>query len=228
MSLEVIENTNPVRILVVEDHRMLREGLIALLAKEEKYRIVGEAEDGREAIQLAVRSKPDVIVMDATMPGMGGIDAMIAIKKREPDIRVVILTIHKTEEQIRHALQAGADGYMIKTDSSAELKTCINSVVQGNRYLSPAVSNQLVNVLLNESRMGNGSEQAQTLESLSKREREVLKLAAEGYKNQAIAEYLAINIKTVEKHKTSMRRKLQLFTSGELTNFAVDHGLIDS
>jgi DNA-binding NarL/FixJ family response regulator len=166
--------------------------------------------------------------MDATMPGMGGIDAMIAIKKREPGIRVIILTIHKTEEQIRHALQAGADGYMIKTDSSAELKTCIDSVVTGNRYLSPAVSNQLVNVLLNENRSGNTDGEPQTLDSLSKREREVLKLAAEGYKNQAIAEYLAINIKTVEKHKTSMRRKLQLFTSSELTNFAIEHGLIDS
>lgn len=212
------------RIVIAEDHTILREGLKALLVSDSKFKVVGEAEDGRDAIRLAEKLAPDLILMDLSMPRMNGMDAIAEIKKRLSDIKIVVLTVHKTEEYILAALQAGADGYLLKDDTHAELMMAVKSVFSGKTYLSPAISEKVIEGYIEGRKTLKTST---SWDSLSRREREVLKLIAEGNKNKEIAEYLYLSLKTVEKHRSNLMKKLDLHNAATLTAFAIEKGLVN-
>lgn len=215
---------NPYRIVIAEDHRILREGLQALLSSHPEFEIVGQAEDGLEAIRCVESLSPDLILMDLSMPRMNGLEAIEDIKKRCPNTRIVVLTVHKTEEYILAALKAGADGYILKDANHTELALAINNVLGGRRYLSPGISERVIEGYLE----GKKSRQpASAYEMLTQREREILKLIAEGYKNKEVADYLCISLKTVEKHRANLIKKLDLHNAAALTAFAIEKGLIE-
>ncbi len=211
------------RVVIAEDHTIVREGLRFLLSAAPDLEIVGEAGDGREAIQCAERLKPDLIVTDLSMPRMNGMEAVREIKKRSAATKVLVLTVHKTEEYILAALQAGADGYLLKDSTHAELLMAVKHVLSGRRYISPGISDQVLEGYL-EGKKSGGVRTA--WDSLSAREREVLKLIAEGFRNKEIAEQLCISVKTVEKHRANLMGKLNLHNVQALTALAIEKGLI--
>lgn len=211
------------KIVIAEDHTILREGLRALLSSDPDCRVVGEAEDGREAVKCVEQLGPDLILMDLSMPKMNGIEAIREIKKRSPETRILALTVHKTEEFILEVLQAGADGYLLKDASSVELMMAIRSILGGKRYISPSVSQLVIEGYLDGKK---GFESGSPWNTLTKREREILKLIAEGYKNKEIADYLCISVKTVEKHRANLMKKLDLHSASALTAYAMERGLI--
>lgn len=211
------------RILIVEDHTLLRQGLQAMLSADPTLEVVGEAEDGRQALHLAGSLAPNLILMDLSMPGTNGTEAIVEIKKRHPEIRVLVLTVHKAEEYIRAALQAGADGYVLKHATRDELMLAVKSILGGKTYLSPDVAEKVVSGYLDG---GNGVNVPTAMESLTLREREVLKLIAEGHANRHIADYLCVSVKTVEKHRSNLMKKLDLHNAAGLTAFAIGRGII--
>ncbi len=212
------------RIVLAEDHTILREGLRALLSADPAFEIIGEAPDGREAVRCVEKLEPDLLLMDLSMPRMSGMDAIREIKKRYPDIKIIALTVHKTEEYLLATLQAGADGYVLKDATHDELVLAIKNVMGGKSYLSPGVSEKVIEGYLE----GKESNRARSpWETLSQREREVLKLIAEGYKNKEIAEDLCISLKTVEKHRANLMKKLDLHNAAALTVYAMQKGLVN-
>ncbi|MBW1795272.1 MAG: response regulator transcription factor [Deltaproteobacteria bacterium] len=210
------------RIVIAEDHTILREGLRSLLSSNPDFEIVGEAEDGRDAIRCIEKFKPDLVLMDLSMPKMDGLDAITEIKKQSPDTKVLVLTVHKAEEYVFASLKAGADGYLLKDATHAELTLAIESVLAGKPYISPGISEKLVAGYL-EGKKPLKAESS--WDSLTQRERQVLKLIAEGYKNKEIAGYLYISVKTVEKHRANLMKKLDLHNASALTAFAMEKGL---
>jgi len=210
------------RIVLVEDHTLLREGLRSLLAARPEFEVVGEAGDGLEAIAQVRRLKPDLVIMDLSMPKMNGVEALREIMRQHPGMKVIALTMHNSEEHVREALAAGAAGYVLKIVSHGELITAIGSVLAGKRYLSP----ELTKVMLDAHPDRDRSRGITSWESLTGREREVLKLIAEGYKSREIGEHLGISLKTVEKHRANLMRKLDLHSISAVTAFAAKKGLI--
>lgn len=213
------------RVLIVEDHTLLRAGLKALLTQDPDIEIVGEADNGRDAVQLIATLTPNLVLMDLSMPGMNGIEAIRDIKRRNPETRVLVLTIHKTEEYILESLRAGADGYILKDATHDELRVAIRSVLNGKTYLSPDVSGKVINGYLGA---GNSPATSSAWDSLTHREREVLKLVAEGHPNKFIADYYCLSVKTVEKHRSNLMKKLDLHNAAMLTAYAIEKGLVTS
>ena len=211
------------RIVIAEDHTILREGLRALISSQEDLEVVGEAGDGMEAVRQVEGLTPDLILMDLSMPKMNGVEAIREIRKRIPQTRILALTVHKTEEFILEVLQAGADGYIPKDASSNELMMAIRSVLMGKRYLCPSVSRVVIEGYLESRRT---PESTTPWDTLTKREREILKLIAEGHKNKEIADYLCISVKTVEKHRANLMKKLDLHSAAALTAYAMERGLV--
>ena len=211
------------RIVIAEDHTILREGLKALLSSSADLDVIGEAEDGREAVRLASDLKPDLMLMDLSMPRMNGIEAIKEIKKQHPDIKILILTVYKTEEYVLASLQAGADGYILKEANHAEFLLAIRNVLMGKHYLSPEISGKVIEGYLK----GQQDHAPVTVwDTLTSREREILKLVGEGYKNREIADDLCISMKTVEKHRENLMKKLDLHTASALTSYAIEKGLV--
>ena len=216
---------NRLRIVLADDHTILREGLRALLSADPNIDIIGEAQDGREAVRCVEKLGPDLLLMDLSMPRMSGLDAISEIKKRFPETKIIALTVHKTEEYLLTTLQAGAEGYVLKDATHDELVMAIHNVMAGKPYLSPGISGKVIEGYL------EGKEDSLSVSSwqkLSQREREVLKLIAEGYKNKEIAEELCISLKTVEKHRANLMKKLDLHNAAGLTVYAVEKGLVSS
>jgi len=211
------------RIVIAEDHTILREGLRALLSSDPELEVVGEAEDGQDAIRSVEKAKPALVLMDLSMPRMNGMDAIKEIKKRTPDTKILVLTVHKTDEYIVATLEAGADGYVLKDSTNAELKMAIKSVLGGKFYISPGISAKVIEGYLENKRPQRG---ATPWESLTAREKGILKLIAEGYKNKEIADFLCISVKTVEKHRANLMQKLDLHSVSALTALAIEKGLI--
>jgi DNA-binding NarL/FixJ family response regulator len=211
------------RIYIVEDHTLLRSGLCALLSQDPEIEIVGEADNGRDAIRAIGTLAPDLVLMDLTMPGMNGIEAIVDIKRRTPEIRVLVLTIHKAEEYIHESLRAGADGYILKDATHEELQVGIRSVLNGKTYLSPDISGKVIHGYLGT---GKAEDSDSNWAMLTHREREVLKLVAEGHPNKYIADYLCLSIKTVEKHRSNLMKKLDLHNASMLTSYAIEKGLV--
>jgi DNA-binding NarL/FixJ family response regulator len=214
----------PFTIVLAEDHTILREGLKSLLSSQPDLKIVGEAGDGIEAIRCVRDHSPDMILLDLSMPRMTGLDAIEEIKRVNTDTKIIVLTVHSTEEYILATLQAGADGYVLKDAHSTELMTAIRHVLAGRRYLSPSISGTIIDGLL-QGKKAAGIRSA--WETLTQREREILKLIAEGNKNKEIADLLCISLKTVEKHRANLMEKLDLHNVAALTALAAEKGLIN-
>jgi two-component system response regulator NreC len=212
-----------VRIVIAEDHTILREGLRSLLSSNANFEIVGEAGDGREAIRYVEKYKPDLILTDLSMPRMNGMEAIREIKRESPETKVLVLTVHRAEEYILATFRAGADGYLLKDSTHSELIMAVKKVLSGTHYISPEISEKVIEGYLE----GKKSLKSRTSwETLTQREREILKLIAEGYRNKAIAEDLCISVKTVEKHRANLMEKLDLHSIQALTAFAIEKGLV--
>ena len=211
------------KILIVEDHTILREGLKALLTTDPELEIAGEAGDGREAINQVEKLAPDLVMMDLSMPRMDGMEAIREIKRRWPETKVLSLTVHKTEEYILTTLRAGADGYLLKDANAQEMMAAVKIVLGGKRYLSPGISGSVIEGYLE----GRKTEKIPgAWDNLTSREREVLKLIAEGSRNKEIAELLVISPKTVEKHRANLMVKLNFHNVSEVTAYALEKGLV--
>ncbi|WP_216625817.1 response regulator [Paenibacillus planticolens] len=213
------------KILVVDDHAVVRSGLMMLLHGKHNIEVVGEAADGAEGIQAALRLKPDVVLMDLNMPsGMDGLTATTELKRLMPDAAILILTMHDDDEYLFRAIHVGASGYILKSAPHEELLTAIRSVAAGNAYLYPTATKRLMNEYIERLKQGENKD---TFESLSEREKEVLSLIAKGFSNKEIGEQLIISVKTVESHKSNVMEKLGLKTRPELVKFAVKKGLLN-
>jgi DNA-binding NarL/FixJ family response regulator len=212
------------RIVIADDHTIMREGLRSLLEAESDFEVVGAVDNGRDAVRLAALLKPELVLMDLAMPHMDGMSAIREIKRRAPEIRILVLTMHKTEEHIRAALQAGAGGYLLKDAARAELLIAIVSLMRGKTFISPAVADRIVAGYLDHDAPG-GPMRARS-DTLTAREKQVLKLIAEGRRNRDIAEYLYVSVKTVEKHRANLMAKLDLHNTAELTSFVIQNSLV--
>jgi DNA-binding NarL/FixJ family response regulator len=212
------------RIMIVEDHTLLRAGLRALLTQRDEFEVVGDFDNPRDAIPSLVALAPDLILLDLSMPGMNGIEAITEIRLRQLEVRILVLTIQRSEESIKESLRAGANGYLLKSASLDELRTAISNVLTGKTYLSPDISEQFVTGYLGRPAVGDRSSPWSVL---THREREVLKLVAEGHPNRSTAQFLSLSIKTVEKHRANLMRKLALHNASELTAYAIDRGLVE-
>jgi two-component system response regulator NreC len=209
-------------ILLADDHSILREGLRALLSNTSDLEIIGEAEDGKDAIEKARQLQPQLVLMDLSMPNINGTEAIRVIKQRSPKIKIIVLTVQKAEEYVRSTLDAGADGYVLKDDTSNDLLTSIKNVQKGKIYLSPGICDKVINGYLNHP---DKVRSVRSWSQLTLREREVLKLIAEGNKNREIAGCLSVSIKTVEKHRSNLMKKLDLHGVSKLTTYAIENGL---
>lgn len=212
-------------IMIIDDHAMFRAGIRALLETQESLRIIGEASDGLDGLHQAVRLRPELILTDISMPNLNGTEAIAAIKKRIPEAKILVLTVHKVEEYIHAALKAGADGYILKDDSQDDLITAIQQVLAGKSYLSPSICKGVVNGYLNPA-SATTSQLKPGRESLTQRELQVLKLIAEGNKNKQIAALLSISTKTVEKHRSNLMKKLDLHDISSITAYAIKNGIV--
>jgi len=210
-----------IRVLLAEDHTIVRKGLRSLLDDEAEIEVVGEAEDGQQAIQKTEQLSPDVVVMDITMPVLNGLEATRQIKKLWPGVKVVVLTVHSTEEHIFQILRAGASGYVVKQGAVHELLQAIRAAYRGDTFLSPIISRQAV-----DEYGQRATAMEDKYDKLTSREREVLQMIAEGHTNREIAGRLHITVKTVEAHRSRLMDKLGLRSIAELTRYALRKGMI--
>lgn len=210
-------------IVLAEDHRLLREGLKALLMTEKDLQIIGEAENGLEAIRCVEKHAPDLILLDLSMPKMSGISVIKEIKSRFPEVKILALTIHESDQYVLEAFQSGADGYCLKDASRDELLIAIKSVLNGKTYISPGISEGIMVGYLEGKKIIKGST---AWDSITQREKDVLKLIGEGYKNKEIADFLNISVKTVEKHRANVMKKLDLHNVSALTAYAIQKKLV--
>ena len=212
-----------IRILLADDHTVMRAGLRLLLERQSNLHVVGEAADGREAVELAVAEKPNVVVMDIAMPHLNGVEATRQIVGRSPDTAVVILSMHSDESYVIRSLKAGARAYLLKDSAEADLIAAIHAITQGKSFFSPAVSR-----ILKEDYMHQLAELGaeDSYELLTNREREVLQLVAEGQSNKEVANLLNLSLYTVETHRTHILQKLNLHSVPELILYAVRKGII--
>lgn len=209
------------KILIADDHTIVRQGLRALIDKEEEMTVIAEAATGTEAVQLAREQRPDVIVMDITMPDLNGIDATRLITAELPDVKVLALSMESDRRFVVEVLKAGANGYVLKDAAFAELATAIRAVSSGETYLPPRITNLLIKEYLQRI----PEEVSATYENLSAREREILQLIADGSNAKEIAFTFGVSVKTVENQRHSIMKKLDLYSIAELTKYAVRQGL---
>ena len=211
------------KMIIVEDHQLLREGLKTMICGFENIEIVDEAEDGLEAIRKIRKIQPDMILLDLSMPKMDGISIMKEVKSQFPAIKILVLTIHEVDHYVLEAFDAGADGYCVKNASRKELEVAIKSVADGKRYVSPGITSSILDGYIDGRKK---LKEKSIWDTVTQREREILKLIAEGYLNKEIAEFLNISIKTVEKHRSNIMKKLDLHNVASLTAYAIERGLI--
>jgi two-component system response regulator NreC len=210
-----------VRIILAEDHRITREGLVNLLQERPDMEVVGEAENGREAVRLAKELSPDLVIMDVTMPDLNGIDATRIITSGSNNTKVIALSMYSDKQFVQGMIQAGASGYLLKDCAFEELVSAIQAVIQGDTYLSPGIAGIVVQDYLTKLTTDRSS--ADTV--LTNREREVLQLIAEGNSTKEIAARLTVSVKTVETHRRQIMEKLGIFSIAELTKYAIREGL---
>jgi DNA-binding NarL/FixJ family response regulator len=214
------------RVVVVDDHTIMRDGLSALLESVPDLEVVGTAADGRSAIETVEREKPNVVLMDLSMPRTDGTKAIRVIKQKAPNVRIVVLTFHKGDAYIHAALKAGADAYVLKDDGRVELLAAIRNVAAGKGYLSPSICSRVISSYVGRNEPAQELGRVASWEILTPRELEVLQLVAEGYKTREIADYLSLSVKTIVKHRARMMQKLELSNVAAVTAYAIDNGLI--
>jgi two-component system response regulator NreC len=216
-----------IRLLVVDDHPVVRAGLRTLLSAQDDIEVVGEAADGRTAIEQAIDLQPDVVVMDITMKGMGGLEATQEITERLPHTKVLVLTMHENEEYLRQMLEAGATGYVLKQAVDTELVVAIHAVQRGEVFLYSSFSRILLGDVAQPRETDQPSPEVDSYGRLSQREREVLRLVALGHTNQEIADQLYLSVKTVETYRARVMAKLNLKSRSALVRYALQRGLLD-
>jgi two-component system response regulator NreC len=214
-----------VKILVVDDHAIVREGVRMILAKESDLEVVGEAGDGAQALELTERVHPDVVIMDISMPGMGGVEATQTLRNKYPDVQVLALTMHEDESYVFQLLRAGAAGYVLKRAAAQDLVQAVRAAAKGEAFLYPSVARKVVEDYLRRVETG---EERERYDGLTSREKEILTLIAQGLSNQQIAEKLFISIKTVQTHRAHILEKLGLHDRTELVRYAIRKGLIEA
>lgn len=211
------------KIVIAEDHTLLRQGLRSLLADEPHLQIVAEAEDGIQAIRSVEKHGADLLLLDISMPRMNGISVIHDLKSRYPEIKILVLTVHKDDEYILDAFNAGADGYCLKYADQSDLLAAIKSILKGSFYISPDISGQVLEGFI-EGR--KSLKKSSAYETLTRREKEVLKLVGEGYTSREIADLICISPKTVEKHRSNIMGKLNIHKASALSAYAVEKGLV--
>jgi DNA-binding NarL/FixJ family response regulator len=214
----------PLRILLAEDHRLVRAGLRALLESGPGFEVVGEAASGHEALPLIAQLHPDVVLMDISMPGLNGLEATRRVVHAHPRTRVVMLSMHADEEYVRQALLAGAAGYLLKDAETGELEVALRAVVRGDLWLSPAISRTLLPELLTERAARTPAHRS--LDRLTSRQREILQLIAEGTTTKQIAQRLRVSVKTVETHRANLMERLEIHDVPGLVRFAIRVGIV--
>jgi DNA-binding NarL/FixJ family response regulator len=210
------------KVLIVDDHALVREGIIAILRLYDDIEVVGEASDGMEAIEKAKKLKPDVVMMDIAMPKLGGFEATVEIKKINPDIKILVLSQYDDKEYISRFLKAGVSGYLLKRAVGSELISAIRAVSRGEFYLFSSIASEVVSGYLNKQKEA----MEDPYERLTDREKQVLKLVAEGYTHKEIADMLDISVKTVIAHQTNISEKLDIHTRAGLIKFAIQRGIV--
>ena len=213
----------PVRVLLADDHALVRAGIRALLQGLEGITVVAETGNGAEVLELARTHRPDVVLLDISMPGLSGLDVSAQLEQELPEVRVVVLSMHANEEYVLQALRSGAVGYMLKDSATAELELALKAVMQGETYLSPPISKQVVEGYVQRV----GAEQPAS-EKLTPRQREVLQLIAEGLSTKEIAYRLELSVKTVETHRAQLMERLQIRDIAGLVKYAIRSGLASS
>jgi DNA-binding NarL/FixJ family response regulator len=212
-----------IRILLTDDHQLVRASLRSLLTEFAGVEVVAEAGDGREALELIPQHHPDIVLMDISMPGLNGLEATRRIVKQHPDVRVIVLSMHESERQVLEALRAGVSGYVLKGSAPKELELAIEAVSRGRIFLSPAISHHVIDVYLNRT-----AGDVEPLEQLTPRQREILQLVAEGKSSKQIAQLLDASVKTVESHRASLMERLDIHDVAGLVRYAIRNGLISS
>ena len=212
-----------IRVLIADDHAIVREGVKALINMADDMEVVGEAADGREAISRAQALEPDVAVMDVAMPGLGGLEATLEIRKLCPRTRILVLSQYDDREYVRRFLKAGVSGYVLKKSAGSDLAAAIRSVHRGGLVLDPEVARE---AMLDQAAAADGSRPADPYEALTDREKQVLKLVAEGHSNKEVADELGISVKTAMSHREHIMEKLDLHSRTELIRFAIKQGII--
>ena len=209
-----------IKVMLADDHALIREGFRSLLGKNELFDIVGEAENGRELMELIASKNPDVVLIDINMPQMTGLEVLERIKSTRPEIKFIILTMHEEREYVMRALSSGAEGYLLKNVEKAELEKAIKTVFQGEKYFSPIITNILAEYVAKPV--------VPQVADITPREKEVLELVAEGFSTKQIADKLGISIRTVESHRINMLKKLEVSNSAELIRKSIQLKLIKS
>lgn len=211
------------RIVLADDHALVRQGFRSLLSTIADFEVVGEAANGREALELIRALAPEVALLDITMPELNGLDATARALRAQPRLKVIIVSMHAAEAYVLEALRAGAAGYLLKDADAGELERAIRAVARGERYLTPSVSHHVIEQFMRAER----GESAREAEALSPRQREVLQLIAEGKSTREIAERLHLSVKTIETHRAQLMQRLEIFDVAGLTRHALRIGLID-
>ena len=209
------------RVLIADDHLLVRAGIRALIESIDGVTVVAEANDGREAVDLAATLRPDIALLDVTMPGLNGLEAATRLREASPATRIIMLSMHANEAYVRTALKAGAAGYLLKSATAAELQAALQTVARGEIYLSPAVSKQVVKGFVDGT-----APDASPLDALTTRQREILQLIAEGRSTKEVAFTLSISAKTVETHRAQIMERLAIHDLAGLVRFAIRSGLI--
>lgn len=210
-----------IRVILADDHALVRQGIRSLLEKLDDVEVVGEVNDGREALELSKTTQPDIVIMDITMPGLSGLEAVSRMKKACPTTRVIMLSMHGGEEYFQQALDSGAAGYLLKDADQLELELAIRSVVRGDVYLSPSVAKYALDAYRERKENDQGP-----LACLSSRHKEILQLIAEGYANKEIAQRLDLSPRTVEAHRAELMERLDIHDVPGLVKVALRAGLI--
>ena len=217
-----------IRVMIADDHAILRAGLRSLLALQEDMELIAEAIDGQDAVNKAEQNKPDGLLMDITMPGMNGIEALKHVRKVSPGSRVLILTMHDDHAYLRSVLAAGGSGYLVKRAADTELLAAIRTVHQGRSYIDVGLENNQLQAVLDNDEQEASDAGGRSLDTLSERERQVLELVALGYTHKEVGEELSVSVKTVETYRSRLSEKLGLRSRAELVKFALDRGLLDT
>ena len=217
-----------IRILIADDHTVVRTGLHALLDRASDMQTIGEATNGEEALRPASELHPDVVLLDISMPGPGGIEVTKQLKETCPDIRVLILTVHKDERLLQEAIKAGASGYVTKNALEPELINAVHAVRRGDLYVHPTMTRALLQDFASADEPATQPTDRRQVESLTPRETEVLHLIAQGYTNRQAADELGISVRTVETHRANIMGKLDLSGRVELVRYAMEHGLLET
>ncbi len=213
-----------IRILLADDHTLIRSGIATLLQTYKDFEIVGEAQDGEEAVEKTKDLEPDVVVMDLSMPKLSGIEATKIITKKYPEVRVLVLTMHENEEYVYQILKSGAGGYVLKSAGKEELSAAIRAVAKGEKFFSPRVSEIMAESYVRRMEGGEASSKAGDI-PLTRREKEILGLVAKGLTNQQIADHLCISPRTVDTHRTNIMQKLNIHDLANLVRYAIEHGI---